>query len=106
VTWVKYDITLQLAALQAYITIVTTKQMQKISLKYIEKEWRLQTFLPPAMLQSMKEKNIKKALSHRVKANQNLAPLDKKLSILQTKVHYLKFLVTCNYMGAMCSRQH
>lgn len=32
----KYDIALRLAALQMYIATVTTKQTQKISLKYIE----------------------------------------------------------------------
>ncbi|XP_029460203.1 FERM and PDZ domain-containing protein 4 isoform X2 [Rhinatrema bivittatum] len=95
----KYDIALRLAALQMYIATVTTKQTQKISLKYIEKEWGLETFLPSAVLQSMKEKNIKKALSHLVKANQNLVPPGKKLSALQAKVHYLKFLSDLRLYG-------
>nr|XP_056718171.1 FERM and PDZ domain-containing protein 4 isoform X2 [Euleptes europaea] len=95
----KYDIALRLAALQMYIATVTTKHTQKISLKYIEKEWGLETFLPSAVLQSMKEKNIKKALSHLVKANQNLVPPGKKLSALQAKVHYLKFLCDLRLYG-------
>ncbi|KAM9320459.1 FERM and PDZ domain-containing protein 4 [Gastrophryne carolinensis] len=95
----KYDIALRLAALQMYIATVTTKQTQKISLKYIEKEWGLETFLPSAVLQSMKEKNIKKALSHLVKANQNLVQPGKKLSALQAKVHYLKFLSDLRLYG-------
>ncbi|XP_040389640.1 FERM and PDZ domain-containing protein 4 isoform X1 [Cygnus olor] len=95
----KYDIALRLAALQMYIATVTTKQTQKISLKYIEKEWGLETFLPSAVLQSMKEKNIKKALSHLVKANQNVVPPGKKLSALQAKVHYLKFLSDLRLYG-------
>ncbi|KAM9567442.1 FERM and PDZ domain-containing protein 4 isoform 2-T2 [Guaruba guarouba] len=95
----KYDVALRLAALQMYIATVTTKQTQKISLKYIEKEWGLETFLPSAVLQSMKEKNIKKALSHLVKANQNLVPPGKKLSALQAKVHYLKFLSDLRLYG-------
>ncbi|XP_075446345.1 FERM and PDZ domain-containing protein 4 isoform X3 [Ascaphus truei] len=95
----KYDIALRLAALQMYIATVTTKQTQKISLKYIEKEWGLETFLPSAVLQSMKEKNIRKALSHLVKANQNLVPPGKKLSALQAKVHYLKFLSDLRLYG-------
>ncbi|XP_077199355.1 FERM and PDZ domain-containing protein 4 isoform X2 [Paroedura picta] len=95
----KYDIALRLAALQMYIATVTTKHTQKISLKYIEKEWGLETFLPSAVLQSMKEKNIKKALSHLVKANQNLVPPGKKLSALQAKVHYLKFLSDLRLYG-------
>lgn len=46
------------------------------------KEWGLETFIPSAVLQSMKEKNIKKALSHLVKANQNLVPPGKKVIYL------------------------
>ncbi|XP_064413576.1 FERM and PDZ domain-containing protein 4 isoform X2 [Latimeria chalumnae] len=95
----KYDIALRLAALQMYIATVTTKQTQKVSLKYIEKEWGLEAFLPSAVLQSMKEKNIKKALSHLLKANQNLVPPGKKLSALQAKVHYLKFLSDLRLYG-------
>ncbi|XP_053563564.1 FERM and PDZ domain-containing protein 4, partial [Bombina bombina] len=95
----KYDIALRLAALQMYIATITTKQTQKISMKYIEKEWGLETFLPSAVLQSMKEKNIKKALSHLVKANQTLVPPGKKLSALQAKVHYLKFLTDLRLYG-------
>ncbi|XP_058884971.1 FERM and PDZ domain-containing protein 4-like isoform X6 [Acipenser ruthenus] len=95
----KYDTALRLAALQMYILTVSTKQSQKVSLKYIEKEWGLDTFLPPAVLTSMKEKNIKKALSHILKANQNLVPPGKKLSALQAKVHYLKYLSDLRLYG-------
>ncbi|XP_051870741.1 FERM and PDZ domain-containing protein 4 isoform X1 [Pristis pectinata] len=95
----KYDVALRLAALQMYILTVSTKQSQKVSLKYIEKEWGLETFLPPMVLQSMKEKNVKKALTHILKANQNLVPPGKKLSALQAKVHYLKFLSDLRLYG-------
>ncbi|XP_038658368.1 FERM and PDZ domain-containing protein 4 isoform X6 [Scyliorhinus canicula] len=95
----KYDVALRLAALQMYILTISTKQSQKVSLKYIEKEWGLETFLPPMVLQSMKEKNVKKALSHILKANQNLVPPGKKLSALQAKVHYLKFLSDLRLYG-------
>lgn len=44
------------------------------------KEWGLSLFLPPAVLSSMKEKNIKKALTHILKTNQNLVPPGKKVS--------------------------
>ncbi|XP_078265093.1 FERM and PDZ domain-containing protein 4 isoform X1 [Rhinoraja longicauda] len=95
----KYDVALRLAALQMYILTVSTKQSQKVSLKYIEKEWGLETFLAPMVLQSMKEKNVKKALTHILKANQNLVPPGKKLSALQAKVHYLKFLSDLRLYG-------
>ncbi|KAL0985568.1 hypothetical protein UPYG_G00158700 [Umbra pygmaea] len=95
----KYDTALRLAALQMYILTMNTKQSQKVSLKYIEKEWGLALFLPSAVLSSMKEKNIKKALTHVLKTNQNLVPPGKKLSALQAKVHYLKFLSDLRLYG-------
>ncbi|KAG7241037.1 hypothetical protein INR49_026068, partial [Caranx melampygus] len=95
----KYDAALRLAALQMYILTMTTRQSQKVSLKYIQKEWGLSLFLPPAVLSSMKEKNIKKALTHILKTNQNLVPPGKKLTALQAKVHYLRYLCELRLYG-------
>ncbi|XP_046695661.1 FERM and PDZ domain-containing protein 4 isoform X3 [Silurus meridionalis] len=95
----KYDTALRLAALQMYILTISTKQTQKVSFKYIEKEWGLALFLPPAVLSSMKEKNIKKAIAHILKTNQNLVPPGKKLTALQAKVHYLKYLSDLRLYG-------
>ncbi|KAM9767117.1 FERM and PDZ domain-containing protein 4-like [Menidia menidia] len=95
----KYDAALRLAALQMYILSMTTRQSQKVSLKYIQKEWGLSLFLPPTVLSSMKEKNIKKALTHILKTNQNLVPPGKKLTALQAKVHYLRYLSELKLYG-------
>ncbi|XP_042369294.1 FERM and PDZ domain-containing protein 4-like isoform X2 [Plectropomus leopardus] len=95
----KYDAALRLAALQMYILTMTTRQSQKVSLKYIQKEWGLPLFLPPVVLSSMKEKNIKKALTHILKTNQNLVPPGKKLTALQAKVHYLRYLSELKLYG-------
>nr|XP_020447874.1 LOW QUALITY PROTEIN: FERM and PDZ domain-containing protein 4-like [Monopterus albus] len=95
----KYDAVLRLAALQMYILTMTTRQSQKVSLKYIQKEWGLSLFLPPAVLSSMKERNIKKALTHILKTNQNLVPPGKKLTALQAKVHYLRYLSELRLYG-------
>ncbi|XP_041637381.1 FERM and PDZ domain-containing protein 4-like [Cheilinus undulatus] len=95
----KYDAALRLAALQMYILNMTTRQSQKVSLKYIQKEWGLSLFLPPVVLSSMKEKNIKKALTHILKTNQNLVPPGKKLTALQAKVHYLRYLSELRLYG-------
>ncbi|XP_039649514.1 FERM and PDZ domain-containing protein 4-like isoform X5 [Perca fluviatilis] len=95
----KYDAALRLAALQMYILTMTTRQSQKVSLKYIQKEWGLPLFLPPVVLSSMKEKNIKKALTHILKTNQNLVPPGKKLTALQAKVHYLRYLSELRLYG-------
>uniref|UniRef100_A0AAQ4NMX7 FERM and PDZ domain containing 4 n=1 Tax=Gasterosteus aculeatus aculeatus TaxID=481459 RepID=A0AAQ4NMX7_GASAC len=98
-TELKYDAALRLAALQMYIVTLTTRQSQKVSLKYIQKEWGLPLFLPPVVLSSMKEKNIKKALTHILKTNQNLVPPGKKLTALQAKVHYLRYLSELRLYG-------
>ncbi|XP_035006684.1 FERM and PDZ domain-containing protein 4 isoform X1 [Hippoglossus stenolepis] len=95
----KYDAALRLAALQMYILTMTTRQSQKVSLKYIQKEWGLPVFLPPAVLSTMKEKNIRKALTHILKTNQNLVPPGKKLTALQAKVHYLRYLSELRLYG-------
>nr|XP_057906513.1 FERM and PDZ domain-containing protein 4-like isoform X2 [Doryrhamphus excisus] len=95
----KYDAALRLAALQMYILTMTTRQSQKVSLKYIQKEWGLPLFLPPAVMTSTKEKNIKKALTHILKTNQNLVPPGKKLTALQAKVHYLRYLSELQLYG-------
>ncbi|KAF0046110.1 hypothetical protein F2P81_002639 [Scophthalmus maximus] len=95
----KYDAALRLAALQMYILTMTTRQSQKVSLKYIQKEWGLPLFLPPAVLSTMKEKNIRKALTHILKTNQNLVPPGKKLTALQAKVHYLRYLSELRLYG-------
>ncbi|XP_056883773.1 LOW QUALITY PROTEIN: FERM and PDZ domain-containing protein 4-like [Takifugu flavidus] len=95
----KSNAALRLAALQMYILTMTTRQSQKVSLKYIQKEWGLSLFLPPAVLSSMKEKNIKKALTHILKTNQNLVPPGKKLTALQAKVHYLRYLSELKLYG-------
>ncbi|XP_066542434.1 FERM and PDZ domain-containing protein 4 isoform X2 [Hoplias malabaricus] len=95
----KYDMALRLAALQMYVLTLSTKNSTKVSLKYIEKEWGLALFLPPTVLSSMKEKNIKKAITHILKTNQNLVPPGKKLTALQAKVHYLKYLSDLRLYG-------
>ncbi|KAG7315773.1 hypothetical protein KOW79_020639 [Hemibagrus wyckioides] len=95
----KYDAALRLAALQMYVLSLTTRPTQKFSMKYIQKQWGLAHFLPPAVFSSMKEKNIKKALTHILKTNQNLVAPGKKLTILQAKVHYLKYLSDLRLYG-------
>ncbi|KAI5090088.1 FERM and PDZ domain-containing protein 4 isoform X2, partial [Silurus meridionalis] len=95
----KYDAALRLAALQMYILSLTTRPTQKFSMKYIQKQWGLAHFLPPSVFSSMKEKNIKKALTHILKTNQNLVAPGKKLTMLQAKVHYLKYLSDLRLYG-------
>ncbi|NXD22877.1 FRPD4 protein, partial [Spelaeornis formosus] len=91
----KYDIALRLAALQMYIATVTTKQTQKISLKYIELQRAViadhfciiqMYFLPEFYNDDFQN---------------YLLPLFllSQLSALQAKVHYLKFLSDLRLYG-------
>ncbi|XP_060038494.1 FERM and PDZ domain-containing protein 3 isoform X1 [Erinaceus europaeus] len=66
----KPEMLLGLAALHIYITVSATRPSQKISLKNVEKEWGLEPFLPPSLLQGIKEKTLRKSLSQQLKAHQ------------------------------------
>lgn len=57
------------------------------------KEWGLALFLPPAVLSSMKEKNIKKALTHILKTNQNLVPPGKKVQHVTLLLWYFHYIL-------------
>ncbi|XP_061862961.1 FERM and PDZ domain-containing protein 3 [Colius striatus] len=55
------------------------------------KEWGLEPFLPPSLLQLIKEKSLRKALSQQLKAHQN-QPGSTKVSTAQAKLQYLRIL--------------
>ncbi|XP_069723601.1 FERM and PDZ domain-containing protein 3 isoform X2 [Phaenicophaeus curvirostris] len=87
----KPEMLLGLAALHIYITVSATRPSQKISLKNVEKEWGLEPFLPPSLLQLIKEKSLRKSLSQQLKAHQN-QPGGTKVSTAQAKLQYLRIL--------------
>ncbi|XP_075395343.1 FERM and PDZ domain-containing protein 3 [Tenrec ecaudatus] len=88
----KPEMLLDLAALHIYITVSATRPSQKISLKNVEKEWGLEPFLPPTLLQGIKEKNLRKSLSQQLKAHQTQPSSDTKGSAVQAKLQYLRIL--------------
>ncbi|KAF1665898.1 FERM and PDZ domain-containing protein 3, partial [Aptenodytes patagonicus] len=87
----KPEMLLGLAALHIYITVSATHPSQKVSLKNVEKEWGLEPFLPPSLLQLIKEKSLRKSLSQQLKAHQN-HPGGTKVSTAQAKLQYLRIL--------------
>ncbi|NXW56639.1 FRPD3 protein, partial [Eurystomus gularis] len=87
----KPEMLLGLAALHIYITVSATCPSQKVSLKNVEKEWGLEPFLPPSLLQLIKEKSLRKSLSQQLKAHQN-QPGGTKVSTAQAKLQYLRIL--------------
>ncbi|XP_006871128.1 PREDICTED: FERM and PDZ domain-containing protein 3 [Chrysochloris asiatica] len=88
----KPEMLLGLAALHIYITVSATRPSQKISLKNVEKEWGLEPFLPPSLLQGIKEKNLRKSLSQQLKAHQTHPSSGTKGSAIQAKLQYLRIL--------------
>ncbi|EGV92197.1 FERM and PDZ domain-containing protein 1 [Cricetulus griseus] len=81
----KCNSALRLAALHIQERIYACAQPQKISLKYIEKDWGIENFISPTLLRNMKGKDIKKAISFHMKRNQNLLePRQKILGELKT----------------------
>ncbi|XP_057285594.1 FERM and PDZ domain-containing protein 3 isoform X1 [Pezoporus wallicus] len=87
----KPEMLLGLAALHIYITVSATRPSQKVSLKNVEKEWGLEPFLPPSLLQLIKEKSLRKSLSQQLKAHQS-QPGGTKVSTAQAKLQYLRIL--------------
>ncbi|XP_045418417.1 FERM and PDZ domain-containing protein 1 [Lemur catta] len=85
---------LRLAALHIQERTYACAQPQKISLKYIEKDWGIENFISPTLLRNMKGKDIKKAISFHMKRNQNLLePRQKQLiSAAQLRLNYLQIL--------------
>eukprot|EP00062_Callorhinchus_milii_P013766 gi/632962312/ref/XP_007897236.1/ PREDICTED: FERM and PDZ domain-containing protein 1 [Callorhinchus milii] len=89
----KCNIAIRLAALQIQECILSSKQHQKVSLKYIEKDWGIENFVSPTLLHNMKEKDIRKAINYHLKNNHSLvAPGQKLISTAQTRLNYLNIL--------------
>ncbi|XP_078542432.1 FERM and PDZ domain-containing protein 3 [Lissotriton helveticus] len=88
----KPEVLLGLTALHIFITVSATRSSQKVSLKSVEKEWGLEPFLPTSLLQNVKEKTLRKALSQQLKTHQNHLPSGTTVSATQAKLQYLRIL--------------
>ena len=59
--------------------------------------------MPKPLLESMKTKDVRKMISHYMKANNNLtAPGQKQLTALQAKLHYMKLISELRTFGGKC----
>ncbi|KAM4663783.1 FERM and PDZ domain-containing protein 3 isoform 1-T2 [Discoglossus pictus] len=87
----KPELLLGLSALHIYISVSSSRPGQKISLRGVEKEWGLDPFLPPSLLQGYKEKSLRKALAQHLKIHQNQLS-GNKVSVIQAKLRYLRIL--------------
>ncbi|XP_051876004.1 FERM and PDZ domain-containing protein 1 [Pristis pectinata] len=90
----KCSTAIRLAALQIQECILSSKQSQKFSMKYIEKDWGIENFVSPTLLHNMKEKDVRKAINYHLKNNHSLiAPGQKQLiSSAQARLNYLNIL--------------
>ncbi|XP_074935371.1 FERM and PDZ domain-containing protein 1 isoform X1 [Phalacrocorax aristotelis] len=90
----KCSVALRLAALHIQERIYACAQPQKVSLKYIERDWGIENFISPTLLQNMRGKDIKKAISYHMKRNQVLLDPRQKhmLAAVQVRLSYLQIL--------------
>ncbi|XP_025057201.1 FERM and PDZ domain-containing protein 1 [Alligator sinensis] len=90
----KCSVALRLAALHIQERIYACAQPQKVSLKYIAKDWGIENFISPTLLRNMRGKDIKKAISFHMKRNQILLDPRQKhvLSAVQVRLCYLQIL--------------
>ncbi|NXM74113.1 FRPD1 protein, partial [Serilophus lunatus] len=90
----KCSMALRLAALHIQERIYACAQPQKVSLKYIERDWGIENFISPTLLRNMKGKDIKKAISYHLKRNQMLLDPRQKhtLTAAQFRLCYLQIL--------------
>ncbi|NXU99925.1 FRPD1 protein, partial [Cettia cetti] len=90
----KCSVALRLAALHIQERIYTCAQPQKVTLKYIERDWGIENFISPTLLRNMRGKDIKKAISYHLKRNQVLLDPRQKhtLTAAQVRLSYLQIL--------------
>ena len=92
----KYDLAIKLAALQIQQKTLeaSTGRQVKPSVRQVEREFGgLEKFAPSELLHIMRAKELRKALDHQIKDNENLAsPGEKRMSSLQCKLHYLNLV--------------
>ncbi|NXF07047.1 FRPD1 protein, partial [Smithornis capensis] len=90
----KCSTALRLAALHIQERIYACAQSQKVSLKYIERDWGIENFISPTLLRNMRGKDIKKAISYHLKRNQMLLDPRQKhtLTADQVRLSYLQIL--------------
>uniref|UniRef100_A0A8V5H3V1 Uncharacterized protein n=1 Tax=Melopsittacus undulatus TaxID=13146 RepID=A0A8V5H3V1_MELUD len=90
----KCSVALRLAALHIQERIYACAQPQKVSLKYIERDWGIENFISPTLLRNMRGKDIKKAISYHLKQNQMLLDSRQKhmLTAVQVRLSYLQIL--------------
>ncbi|XP_061218606.1 FERM and PDZ domain-containing protein 1 isoform X2 [Neopsephotus bourkii] len=90
----KCSVALRLAALHIQERIYACAQPQKVSLKYIERDWGIENFISPTLLRNMRGKDIKKAISYHLKQNQMLLDPRQKhmLTAVQVRLTYLQIL--------------
>ncbi|NXD18117.1 FRPD1 protein, partial [Nothocercus nigrocapillus] len=90
----KCSVALRLAALHIQERIYTCAHPQKMSLKYIEKDWGIENFISPTLLRNMRDKDIKRAISYHMKRNQVLLDPRQKhmLAAVQVRLSYLQIL--------------
>lgn len=69
---------------------------------FYRREFGLERFVPPSVLENVKRKEVRKLLAHFLKLHSTMAGPGKQLTALQAKLHYLDIVSQLPSYGAKC----
>ncbi|XP_061403719.1 FERM and PDZ domain-containing protein 4-like, partial [Lethenteron reissneri] len=61
----------------------SSSSSSKYTVKHIVREWGMETFVPPSLLSSSKDRELRKTLNHHLKMHQQLTPLQLRVKLVQ-----------------------
>ncbi|XP_062865246.1 FERM and PDZ domain-containing protein 1 [Trichomycterus rosablanca] len=97
----KCNAALRLAALHIQERLASTGQPPKTSVKAVLKEWGIESFVSNTLLRNMREKDLRKAISHHMKRILLQEPRQKvyKISANQARINYLNEMAELKSFG-------
>ncbi|XP_072932460.1 uncharacterized protein [Epargyreus clarus] len=97
------DVALRLAALHIHQhALANNISPAKLTIKTVEREFGLERFVPSALLENMKRKQLRRLLLHCLRLNGAMTGGHKQLTQLQAKLHYLDIVAGLPSYGAKC----
>ncbi|XP_049872673.1 uncharacterized protein LOC126371433 [Pectinophora gossypiella] len=97
------DVALRLAALHMHQhALANNFSPAKLTVKAVEREFGLERFVPSGLLESMKNKELRRLIAHFLKLNSQMTGSQRQLTQLQAKLHYLDIVAGLPSYGAKC----
>ncbi|XP_017484655.1 PREDICTED: uncharacterized protein LOC108373297 [Rhagoletis zephyria] len=98
------EVALRLAALHMHQhALANNVSPTKLTVKFVEREFGLERFVPISLFEGMKRKELRRLISHFLKLNAEMTGSSTKvLTQLQAKLHYLDIIASLPSYGAKC----